>query len=60
MQDTASRNVDCVIDHGVLLISTEDFERPPPWLSDNFNILEGGNHQGQLYFALKLHQLTLR
>jgi hypothetical protein len=37
---------DCVIDHVVLLLSTEDFENPPPWLSKNFNILEGGVHSG--------------
>ena len=36
-----------VQDHVVLLLSPEDFENPPPWLSDNFNILEGGVHAGR-------------
>lgn len=35
------------IDHLVLLLSTPDFENPPPWLSDNFTIIEGGTHTGQ-------------
>jgi hypothetical protein len=43
---TVSPTSDCVIDHIVLLVSTEDFENPPPWLSKNFNILEGGAHSG--------------
>ena len=36
----------CVQDHVVLLLSPKDFENPPSWLSDNFNILEGGVHAG--------------
>jgi hypothetical protein len=35
------------LDHIVLLLSTPDFENPPPWLSDNFTIIEGGTHTGQ-------------
>jgi hypothetical protein len=35
------------LDHIVLLISTPDFENPPPWLSENFTITEGGTHTGQ-------------
>lgn len=34
----------CVQDHVVLLLSTQDFENLPAWLSDNFNVLEGGEH----------------
>ena len=41
----------CVQDHVVLLLSTQDFENPPSWLSDNFNILEGGVHAGELITA---------
>ena len=36
----------CVHDHVVLLLSAQEFEHPPRWLSDNFNILEGGVHAG--------------
>ena len=36
----------CAQDHVILLLSTSDFERPPAWLSDNFKILEGGEHTG--------------
>lgn len=35
------------LDHVVLLVSTPDFENLPPWLSENFTILEGGTHIGQ-------------
>lgn len=33
-------------DHVILLLSTADFENLPPWLSDNFNVIEGGTHAG--------------
>lgn len=33
-------------DHVVLLLDKADFESPPAWLSDNFNIIEGGTHAG--------------
>jgi len=33
-------------DHVILLLDTPDFESPPGWLSDNFNIIEGGTHAG--------------
>ncbi|KIY00237.1 uncharacterized protein Z520_03922 [Fonsecaea multimorphosa CBS 102226] len=33
-------------DHVILLLDTPDFENPPPWLSDNFTIIEGGTHAG--------------
>lgn len=36
----------CAQDHVILLLSSQDFENPPPWLSDNFNIQEGGTHAG--------------
>ena len=36
----------CAQDHVVLLLSPQDFEHPPLWLSENFNILEGGVHAG--------------
>jgi hypothetical protein len=34
-------------DHVILLLDTPDFENPPAWLSDNFNIIEGGTHAGK-------------
>ena len=36
----------CAQDHVILLLSTPDFEKPPAWLSENFNVLEGGEHTG--------------
>ncbi|KAK5062845.1 hypothetical protein LTR84_004920 [Exophiala bonariae] len=33
-------------DHVILLLDTPEFERPPAWLADNFNIIEGGTHAG--------------
>ncbi|KAL1868631.1 hypothetical protein Plec18167_008222 [Paecilomyces lecythidis] len=33
-------------DHIVLLVSTADFLRPPAWITDNFTVIEGGNHSG--------------
>ncbi|KAJ4513092.1 hypothetical protein HRR78_002939 [Exophiala dermatitidis] len=33
-------------DHVILLLDTPDFENPPAWLSDNFQIIEGGVHAG--------------
>ncbi|KIW45479.1 uncharacterized protein PV06_03870 [Exophiala oligosperma] len=33
-------------DHVILLLSTHDFENLPAWLSDNFNVIEGGTHAG--------------
>ncbi|KIX02048.1 uncharacterized protein Z518_07987 [Rhinocladiella mackenziei CBS 650.93] len=33
-------------DHVILLLDTPDFENPPTWLSENFNIIEGGTHAG--------------
>lgn len=36
-----------VQDHVILLLSTPDFENPPAWLADNFNIVEGGTHTFQ-------------
>jgi hypothetical protein len=41
-----------VIDHIVILVSKEDFENPPPWLGNNFKILEGGVHSGILHFTI--------
>ncbi|OQE38587.1 hypothetical protein PENCOP_c008G00180 [Penicillium coprophilum] len=35
------------IDHITILLSEEEFKSPPPWLSDNFTIIEGGKHTGQ-------------
>ncbi|EFW17303.1 hypothetical protein D8B26_000041 [Coccidioides posadasii str. Silveira] len=39
---TASR-----IDHITIILSEEEFETLPPWLSENFTIIEGGKHTGQ-------------
>lgn len=38
---------DYCLDHVILLLDTPDFEDPPPWLADNFNIIEGGTHAGE-------------
>ncbi|KAF7719264.1 Uncharacterized protein PECH_004807 [Penicillium ucsense] len=35
------------IDHVTILLSKEEFDNPPSWLSDNFTIIEGGKHTGQ-------------
>lgn len=35
-----------VHDHVVLLLSTEDFENPLPWLTDQFNVIDGGTPTG--------------
>jgi hypothetical protein len=35
-------------DHVILLLDTPEFENPPAWLTDNFNIIEGGTHAGKL------------
>ncbi|KAJ9651301.1 hypothetical protein H2198_009423 [Neophaeococcomyces mojaviensis] len=32
------------LDHIVLLLSPHDFQNVSPWLSNNFNIIEGGTH----------------
>lgn len=32
------------VDHIVVLVSESDFKNPPPWLADNFTIIEGGTH----------------
>lgn len=32
------------IDHIIILISPQSFANPPPWLSENFTIIEGGTH----------------
>ncbi len=45
-------------DHVILLLSTQDFENPPAWLTDNFNIIEGGTHAGKL-ISLERHHLCL-
>lgn len=34
-------------DHVILLLDTPEFENPPAWLADNFNIIEGGTHAGK-------------
>ena len=36
-----------LLDHIVLLLSTPDFENLPPWISENFTVIEGGTHTGQ-------------
>ena len=49
----------CAPNHVVLLLSPQDFEHPPLWLSENFNILEGGMHAGWLTAcSLGAQQLT--
>lgn len=35
------------IDHIVFLVSTPFFENPPVWLTPNFTLTPGGNHNGQ-------------
>ena len=52
MGDSEASKTNCIIDHIVLLVSTEDFEAPPPWLSDNFTILDGGNHEGMFQLII--------
>lgn len=34
-------------DHVILLLDKPEFENPPAWLSDHFNIIEGGTHAGE-------------
>ena len=34
-------------DHVILLLDTEEFENPPSWLMENFNVIEGGTHAGE-------------
>lgn len=34
------------IDHITILLSEEEFNNPPSWLTDNFIIIEGGKHTG--------------
>jgi len=29
------------------MLDTPEFENPPAWLADNFNITEGGTHAGK-------------
>lgn len=36
-------------DHIVLLLNTPEFENLPSWLTENFNIIEGGIHAGMLF-----------
>jgi hypothetical protein len=38
----------CCHDHVVVLVDTKDFEEPPSWQADNFHIIEGGEHTGEL------------
>jgi hypothetical protein len=47
--DSGLPTLECVIDHIVLLVSQKDFDNPPPWLSNNFKVLEGGVHSGILH-----------
>jgi hypothetical protein len=37
-----------LIDHVVLLVSEDDFNNPPAWITDNFLVFEGGNHTGTI------------
>ncbi len=48
----AMESAACAQDHVILLLSTQDFENLPAWLSDNFNILEGGEHIGTFSMLL--------
>lgn len=34
------------IDHVTIILSEEEYNNPPSWLSDNFTIIEGGKHTG--------------
>lgn len=36
------------VDHITVLLSEEEFDTPPKWLTDNFNVLEGGDHTGMI------------
>jgi len=45
MGDVSGEEVsDVYIDHLTILLTKEEFESLPDWLTDNFTILEGGNH----------------
>jgi hypothetical protein len=46
---TSSRTSDVYIDHLTILLNKEEFESLPPWLTDNFTILDGGDHIGKLF-----------
>lgn len=39
-------------DHVILMLDTPEFENPPAWLADNFNIIEGGTHAGKQEFFI--------
>jgi hypothetical protein len=41
---SAEQESDVYIDHLTILLTEEEFESLPVWLTDNFTILEGGNH----------------
>lgn len=44
MTDIMSSVSQTQVDHIVLLLSPYDFQNLPPWLTDNFSIMEGGTH----------------
>jgi len=48
---------DVYIDHLTILLSKEEFESLPNWLTDNFTILEGGNHTSNV-FLLEIRNLS--
>ena len=55
MADHSTPAFECVIDHIILLVSKEEFDNPPAWLSENFNILEGGVHSGTLIYHSSIY-----
>lgn len=44
MAEVSLNSMPSQIDHIVILVSPEEFENVPSWLTDNFNIIEGGTH----------------
>lgn len=46
---TAVKTNNVYVDHITVLLSKEEFDTPPKWLTDNFNVLEGGDHTGMVF-----------
>lgn len=51
MASTSSTGADISpysFDHVIILLDTPDFENPPAWLTENFTVIEGGTHAGEI------------